>query len=107
MADDALNPEDRRTSSAFERHLQTGLVVLVVGVMSWVGVSVNETSRSMATMQERVSWMSDSIKDLKTQLAETSNGRYTINDAERDKALYDRRLVQVERRIEVIERSQK
>lgn len=95
--------KDRRTANNFERHLQTGLVMIVIGLMGWVGITTSDTSRGMATLGERVSWMGDTIKELKTQLAAQAADRYTRKDAQRDYTQYMRRFQAIEARVTKLE----
>lgn len=91
--------QDRRKSSVFERHLQTGLVLLAVGLLGWNGVTTSDTSSGMAVLDERVSWMGGAVSELKTQISSLVADRYTQLDAERDRMDNNRRFENIETRL--------
>jgi len=105
---------DDRRSSAFERHLQTGLAVLVIGLMGWVGITTSDTSRISAVTSARLDLMAEAtairmdlmaeaLTDLKKQVRLSSKNRYTRQDAQRDYTQNLRRFETIEKRITKLE----
>ena len=95
--------EDRRSSRTFERHLQTGLAVIVISLIGWLGMTTLETSRISAVTAARMDMMVDALVDLKKQVRTSSKGRYTRQDAQRDYTQNMRRFESIEKRITVLE----
>jgi len=94
--------EDRRSNS-FERHLQTGLAVIVISLIGWVGITTLEISRTSAVTAVRMDMMAEALKDLKKQMYNSSKNRYTRQDAQRDYTQNMRRFESIEKRITLLE----
>ena len=95
--------EDRRSSRTFERHLQTGLAVIVVSLIGWVGITTLEISRTSAVTAVRMDMMAAALTDLKKQVRASSKDRYTRQDAQRDYTQNMRRFEGIEKRITALE----
>jgi len=54
--------------SAFERHLQTALAVIMVGVVGWVGVTITSLSTSQARMEITVTYIAEDVAVLNKRL---------------------------------------
>ena len=52
-------------SIMFERHAQTALTILVVGLLAWVGFTTQKTQVDMAVVVEKISNMQIQITELK------------------------------------------
>ncbi len=59
MKDDEA--ERRAANTAFERHTQTALVILVVALLSWVGLTVNANQVQLAKLTVTVENLHDQI----------------------------------------------
>jgi hypothetical protein len=46
--------EDRRTGTAFERHAQTGLTLVLVGLLMWIGSTTQKTQIKLAELSIEV-----------------------------------------------------
>ncbi len=57
MLDDA-EPRDRRAQPGWERHIQSALGAILVGLIWWVGTSVQSQSIAIARLQVTVSALS-------------------------------------------------
>lgn len=54
--------------SVFERHAQTALTVLVVGLLAWVGVTTQTTAIDVAKLTVKVEQLEQEIRDLRELL---------------------------------------
>jgi len=86
-----------------ERHIQTGAVAIIIGLIIWVGTSVSGNSTTLATLAERSSHQSEQIKEIKADLAVSSDNTYSISDAARDGRYVIGRLDSLESRVSTIE----
>ena len=55
-------PEDRRKGTAFERHSQTGLTLLGVALLVWVGSTTQSTQIKLAELAVEVNNMKDIVR---------------------------------------------
>jgi len=90
-------------SDGFEKHLRTGVALLLTGLMSYIGLTVSGNSQLLATLTERSVWQSTKITELTVKIDGNNIVRYTAADASRDKELFMARIAGIERRIVVIE----
>lgn len=67
------NRLERRTTSMLENHFQTLIVFIILGVMSWVGYSINQTNVSVEVLKNDVSYM-------KAALDKASSTHVNINE---------------------------
>jgi len=58
---------DERVSSAFERHTQTALVMLLVALLLWVGNTTQQTSIEVAELKVEIRYLKNAINDLKQE----------------------------------------
>lgn len=94
--------------SALEKHIQTGIGVVLVAFAVWLATSVSEMQQDVARMQVQMTNMAEKTADLKIGMA----NRYTSSDAERDRAArdlaherFEDELNDLEERIEKLERA--
>ena len=88
---------------SLERHIQTGLAVILIGFVGWVGVTVSQNSNLTARLDERMMSMQREIQSLRTSVKEEMKDRFTGTEA---RAL--QHAVQVnERDIEKIDHAQR
>lgn len=59
-------PEISRT---MERHIQTVLAAILIGLVGWVGLTVTGNREQISRVEERLSFMSETIRELKTELS--------------------------------------
>jgi len=89
------DPLERRQGEGvrvWERHLQSGLLALVLAVMFWVGQSALSANVHLAQIDER-------ITSLQTQIVAT----YRTSDAQRDVAETTRQIDALKQRISAVE----
>lgn len=94
------NDIDMPTPRALERHVQTVLGVIVVGLISWTGVSLNK-------MQQNVAGMTVKIEQLQTEVAylrQFSADRYTSQQAGNDWNRNRVEMDEIRQRLRAVER---
>lgn len=90
-----------------ERHTQTVLVTIAIGLTTWVGTSIIELQRTMAV--SGASRESDSalvlvkLESLKEQIKFITDSSYTRTQAQADLLLRDQRDIDLERRVKSLE----
>ena len=57
-----MMPEDRRSATAFERHAQTGLTVVLVALLVWVGSTTQTTQIKLAELAVEVKNLKDVVR---------------------------------------------
>lgn len=92
MSEDTSTERTGRDRSPLERHMQSGLLVLVMMLLGWVGNSLVALGKSVAVIETQMG-------SLNAQMA----GTYRTNDAQRDMADINRQLDDVRRRIDKLE----
>ncbi|SLN31692.1 hypothetical protein [Oceanibacterium hippocampi] len=60
--------EPARAHGPFERHLQTLVGFVLCGLIGWVGVSVADGREAVARVEERVSYLAETVRDLKQEI---------------------------------------
>jgi len=66
--------------SSLERHVQSLIGVLVVGLLGWVGLTLQTMTESVARLEEKVAGLERQLDFLQGQ----TRDRYTRGDATRD-----------------------
>lgn len=72
--------EARESRSVLERHVQTIIGAVVVGLLGWVGITLQDMTASVARLEEKVAGLERQLMHLQSQTAD----RYTRQDAVRD-----------------------
>lgn len=81
--------------SIFERQLQTGVSIVMVGLLGWAGLSLNELQKSAATMAVEIQHIKDRLQAVDIE----NNDIYTQTQATRDWAKNQQDLSELKRRI--------
>lgn len=90
-----------RERSPIERHIQSGLLVLVISLLGWVGSTMLGMSKSVTVLETQMGTITANFAKVDTQLA----GVQRISDAQRDVTDTNRQLDDIRRRIDKIERT--
>lgn len=119
-----MSEEQPQQKSGLERHLQTAIVMIILGVLGWVGFKVTLMAESNAVLQVQGSNLAQQIVDIRTELKEDINeiknelrtasaDRYTATEADRTHnacrsrmKLIEERMFEVERNLNDLRRSQ-
>lgn len=78
MADNTVKP------SRFERHLQTGIQLVLVGLLAWAGIKLVTLGEDNAVLRERITYQGEQITYLRRDIREWSNLYYRKADAKRE-----------------------
>ncbi|WP_089684638.1 hypothetical protein [Billgrantia gudaonensis] len=68
----------------FERHLQTGIQILLVALLGWAGLELVNLGKNTAVLQERLAYQGQLIEELRKELRDWSNLYYRKSDADRE-----------------------
>ena len=68
-----MDDEQEPKARAFERHAQTALVILIVGLLGWIASTVQATAVELATVSVRLNSLEQRIND-NTSTGKTSGG---------------------------------
>ena len=60
--------DDSRPKPALERHIQTGIAAVLVGLVGWIGISITGMSEGQARLDERVANMQRDIDRLNAKI---------------------------------------
>lgn len=88
------------TRTGFERHMQTAIQIVLVGLVAWMGSTTQTTAVEVAELKAELRSLRREMIELKEQTRQT----YTRSDAERDFGVRDRRLDDLETRMRDLER---
>ena len=86
-----------------ERHFQTGIQLIIMGLLAWNFTTVQELSVTIARQDEKISGLTNSIRLLTT----VANDGYREKDAVRDFVIRDRAILALDARIKDLEKSVK
>ncbi len=78
--------------SVLERHVQTILVAILIGLVGWVGVSVSQSREAIARQQVQLGYMAEQLKNLHDSVSDMNYG------------VLDARLNAVEYRVDKVEK---
>ena len=82
--------------SAIEKHIQTGIQVLIIALLAWFGIKTLHTSDAVIRLEEQV-------KSIKATIDTATHDRFTRSDAEAMKSIFNYRIQALERRITNLE----
>ncbi|MBL6954254.1 MAG: hypothetical protein ISR50_16565 [Alphaproteobacteria bacterium] len=94
---------DTQRQSLAERHIQTFVGFVIVGVVGWVGFSVSDSREAIARMEATIMSLQQQLSDMRLQVRETTADRYSQASADRDLARVLKEVTENRRRIERIE----
>lgn len=95
MADNEYSP-----SSPFERHVQTAIAVVLVGLVGWVGLTLQGQGIAIARMETQIIGLQAQV----TALSAATADRYTSTRAATDLAVRDREIEDLRTRIRDLEK---
>lgn len=56
------------SKSALERHVQTGIAAVLVGLVGWIGISITGMAEGQARLEERVSSMQRDVDKMSEKI---------------------------------------
>lgn len=84
---------DKEKTTTLERHAQTIIAALILGIISWIGVTVQDQSTKMLVMDERMQNLKSQIEVLTTF---ASQPRFTKEDFHAEMKSYEMRVNLIE-----------
>lgn len=81
MADPSTASHHR---SIFERHLQTGIQLLLVALLGWAGLKLVTLGENTAVLRERLVYQGEQLASLRRELRDWSDLYYRKRDAARE-----------------------
>lgn len=87
-----------------ERHLQTIMGAVLVGLVFWVGTTLSTAETQMAVLEERVVTLASEVHALRSQVAKGIDDRYRRGDAQNDFGRVWNHFAEVDDRLDEIER---
>ncbi len=87
-----------------ERHLQTGIQVVIIGILIWFGNKTIATSDSVIRLEEQMIALRGDVIELSGELTSATANRYTSQDAAADKRFLNLQLDAIIRRLESCEK---
>ncbi|MBZ9576720.1 hypothetical protein [Modicisalibacter sp. MOD 31.J] len=70
--------------NVFERHLQTGIQLILVALLGWAGLKLVSLGEDSAALRERITYQGAQIASLRSDLRDWSNLYYRKADASRE-----------------------
>ncbi|EWH00558.1 hypothetical protein [Halomonas sp. BC04] len=67
-----------------ERHIQTGIQIILVALLAWAGLELVNLGKNTAVLQERLAYQGQLINELRGELRDWSNLYYRKSDADRE-----------------------
>jgi len=92
-----------KNERGLERHFQTGIQLIIMGLLAWNFTTVQQMAVTIGRNDVRVEALAEQIK----LLAIVTADRYREKDAERDFALRDRAIVAMDGRLKDLEKAVK
>ena len=93
----------KQPTNTLERHAQTIAIAIIIGLITWVGISVTGNTGALATLTERSEHQSRETSEIKATLKEQGKNQYTIADALRDNQYVHIRMDKLDTRITTLE----
>ncbi len=66
MSDNTGGDRRDNSESILERHLQTGISTVLIGLVLWVGMSVSSGQETIARLDERVLWLTTEVRGFRS-----------------------------------------
>ena len=103
--DDNIPLERRRNNMNFilENHVQTAIVMMILGVLGWVGFKVTEQTESTAATKIQIEYMQRDIGEIKGKLEDAVTDRWTRGEQIKFAESINSRMSKVESRVSSLE----
>jgi hypothetical protein len=76
------NPYMYQERNGLEKHIQTGIGIVVIGLIAWVGLTLTTPGTTLATLTERVTNLQTQFQQLSLELNSSAADRYTKSMAD-------------------------
>ena len=99
------NPSNRKPKgSEMENHLQSGIALIILALITWVGVTMQDLQKSNIKLSTKFGDMQEDTNELKVEFKQAVNLNYTKEDAVFDRKIITDRLQLVEKKVNRMER---
>jgi len=71
-------------ATPMERHLQTAIGAVLIGLVFWVGSTLTTTQTQMAVLQAKLVGLTEEVAKLRLKVEQGVDDRYRASDARRD-----------------------
>jgi len=92
-------PPTSERPSILEQHAQTLIMVIVIGLLGWVGMTLNTLQTNVAQMTAKIESLQSEVQYLRT----LNDDRYSAKQAERDWAQARREMELIKDRLRILE----
>lgn len=75
---------ERPVNSIFERHLQTGIQIILIAMLAWAGLKLVTLGEHTAVLRERLVYQGEQIESLRRDLRDWSDLYYRKSEAARE-----------------------
>ncbi len=89
--------------SAFERHMQTAIQVLLVGLLLWAGTELVKLGQQSAVLEERLTTQGTMLYELRQELKVWGETYYRATDARRELDHIETRIDDLNGRVSALE----
>ena len=90
-------------SPALERHAQTIIGTVVIGLILWVGNTVTSNQGAIIKFTERLTYLTDSVAKLEKSIEKAGEDRYTSKEADKDHEIIKEKLDSLNNRLHTLE----
>tara|TARA_R110002051_G_scaffold219546_2_gene283536 strand:+ start:86 stop:391 length:306 start_codon:yes stop_codon:yes gene_type:complete len=100
-------PQEREVKpSVFERHMQTGIQVLLVALIIWAGTELVKLGQQSVVLEERLTTQGLMLNELRQELREWGDTYYRTTDARRELDEIEGRIDNLNSRVSALETRQ-
>ena len=100
-------PQERNVKpSVFERHMQTGIQVLLVALIIWAGTELVKLGQQSVVLEERLTTQGLMLNELRQELREWGDTYYRTTDARRELDEIEGRIDNLNSRVSALESRQ-
>lgn len=100
-------PQERDVKpSVFERHMQTGIQVLLVALIIWAGTELVKLGQQSVVLEERLTTQGLMLNELRQELREWGDTYYRTTDARRELDEIEGRIDNLNSRVSALESRQ-
>jgi hypothetical protein len=100
-------PQERDVKpSVFERHMQTGIQVLLVALIIWAGTELVKLGQQSVVLEERLTTQGLMLNELRQELREWGDTYYRTTDARRELDEIEGRIDNLNSRVSALETRQ-
>jgi hypothetical protein len=89
--------------SAFERHIQTAIQILLVALLLWAGTELVKLGQQSAVLQERLTHQAATLAEMRRELKDWGDTYYRSSDAQRELDGIETRIDELDSRVSALE----